>query len=540
MDSQSDFDFDDLPEEQPRESPRGTIILWLVALSWLILLIPLYLVSTTVRAEITRLEAEFQVVQDALISEETPEPEIQALQDDLSQVQGRVDEIEAAYVDIASGHTNWPAVMAAIGNYNPSQLALTSITQSDGLVTLTGRAFDDSVVIAYSRALEESGLFSRVVVQSVKLIATPFATPTSTPVAPGTTVTPTATVTPTVTPTPTPDPLDQYEVDDFKPQPIFLGQPQLHNFYPVYDVDRVEFLAKAGRYYRVSTADLAPGVDTFLTVILGGTTYKNDDREPGALSSEIVFQTRAGSDVMVMVKVTNRGRYDPTSWYQLTVEELVPTPTPTPVPTSTPTTSPTPTPTGTPSPTATPRNTPTPTPDLRDEYEPDSPEPALIDARGETQRHNFYPDDDVDTVKFWAKAGYWYRVSTSDLALRVDTVLTVTVDGTSYVNDDREPHEPGDLSSEVAFQVQTGYGTWALVEVANQGREYGPDRWYSITVEEIVPPPTPTPTSTPSSPSSDSRLPGLASLAHGAFLNTASDASAVEFVIVLELKTGGP
>jgi hypothetical protein len=314
----------------------------------------------------------------------------------------------------------------------------------------------------------------------------------------------------------------------------------LHNFYPVYDVDRVEFLAKAGRYYRVSTADLAPGVDTFLTVILGGTTYKNDDREPGVLSSEIVFQTRAGSDVMAMVKVTNRGRYDPTSWYQLTVEELVPTPTPTPAPTSTPTTSPTPTPTGTPPPTATPRDTPTPTPDLRDEYEPDSPESALIDARGETQRHNFYPEGDVDRVKFWAKSGYWYRVSTSDLALRVDTVLTVTVDGTSYVNDDREPHEPGDLSSEVVFQVQTGYGTWALVEVANQWREYGPNRWYSVTVEEIVPPPTPTPTSTPSSPSSDSRLPGLASLAHGAFLNTTVDASAVEFVIVLELKTGGP
>ena len=186
-------------------------------------------------------------------------------------------------------------------------------------------------MVAYAHDLEESGLFSRVVVQSLKTIATPFATPTSTDVEPtGTPLTPTATITPTVTPTPTPKVSDEYEVDDFEPKIIFLGQSQLHNFYPVYDVDKVEFLAKAGRYYQVFTSDLAPGVDTFLSVSVGVTTYTNDDRGPGDLNSEVVFQVGAGHDADAIVEVTNRGQYGPDKWYQITVEEIVPTPTPTP------------------------------------------------------------------------------------------------------------------------------------------------------------------------------------------------------------------
>ena len=517
MDSGDAFDLDNLAEEaQPRKSPRGTIILWLVAASWIILLIPLYLFSTTVRGEVVRQEANLQAVSESLATVNAPAPELQELTDELARVQGAASDIEAAYSILAASHTNWPAVMAAIGSYNPSQLALTSIAQSGNRITLNGRAIDDTAVIAYSQALEQSGLFSRVIVQSVMLIATPFASPTSATVAPsGTPLTPTATVTPTATLTPTPNPVDAYEVDDFTPKPIFLGQAQSHNFYPVYDVDRVKFLAKARRYYRVSTADLAPGVDTFLTVIVGSNTYINDDREPGALSSEVTFLV-GGSDVETIVKVTNRGEYGPDSYYQITVEEIVPTPTPTPSVTPTPSATPTPTPTGIPTPSATPTNTPTPTPDLRDEYEPDdtTPKPIALDV---TQKHNFFPDNDVDKVEFLAKVGRYYRVFTSGLEPGVDTVLTVVVGGNTYINDDRENGPPGDLSSEIVFQAGTT-DVNALVSVTNR-RQYGPDQWYQVTVEEITPPPTltptstptPTPTETPTPASSSSRPPGVAS-----------------------------
>jgi hypothetical protein len=335
----------------------------------------------------------------------------------------------------------------------------------------------------------------------------------------------------------------------------------LHNFYPTYDVDTVKFVAKAGRYYRVFTSDLAPGVDTFLTVSLGGTTYTNDDGQPGTLSSEIVFQVGTGYDVEVLVKVTNRGKYGPDKWYQITVEEAIPTPTPTPTSTATPTTTPTNT--------ATPTNTPTSTPDPRDVYEPDDTDPQPIPA-GDTQSHNFYPDNDVDRGKFLAKAGRYYRIFTSELALGVDTSLTVSVDGNTYTNDDRQP---GDLSSEVVFQVGTSQDMEALIEVTNRG-QYGSDKWYRITVEEIIPTPTATPTNTPVTPSPtvttppSSKLPGVVSLMPSFALVAPShpwqrmaewtgilpspstsrnrsasgilNPEAVEFVIVLELKAESP
>ena len=549
MTSSDSFDPNDLPEQgQTRGSRQATVILWLVAIGVVVLLVPLYFILSAIRGDVSRLQGDIQTAQESLTSVDVPDPEIQDLMNELDQVQGAISEIETAYSAVAAGHTDWPAVMSAIGSYNPAQITLTSLAQSGNQVTLNGRAIDDSTVIAYSRDLEESGLFSRVVVQSIQSIATPLGTSvaqTSTAtIPPGTPLTPTATTTATVTPTPASDLADEYEVDDFTPQAIFMGQPQLHNFYPVYDVDRVTFLAKAGRYYRVFTSDLAPGVDTFLNISVGGIAYTNDDREPGDLSSEISFQAATGRDANTVVKVTNRGHYGPDSWYQITVEEIVPTPTPTPTPTPVP---PTPTPTPVP-PTPTPTPVPpTPTPDLRDEYEPDDTDSKPI-AIGEVQAHNFFPDNDVDRVKFLAKAGRYYRIFTSDLALGVDTFLEVGLSGTTYTNDDREPN---DLSSEIVFQVEAGYDVDALVKVTNRG-QHGSDKWYQITVEEVVP------TATPSS-SSLLRPPGVASAASGSVLvdrqTTAGragifsplstngyrrawgvfDTEAVEFVIILEL-----
>jgi len=133
---------------------------------------------------------------------------------------------------------------------------------------------------------------------------------------------------------------DEYEPDDSNPQPIAIGETQTHNFYPVDDTDTVRFLAKAERYYRVFTAGLAMGVDTALTVNVGGMIYTNDDREPRDLSSEVTFQVGADRDAEVLVEVTNRDQYGPDKSYRITVEEIIPS---TPTPTSTPTSTPTPT-----------------------------------------------------------------------------------------------------------------------------------------------------------------------------------------------------
>ncbi|MCD6520722.1 MAG: PilN domain-containing protein [Anaerolineae bacterium] len=470
-------------EESPPPIPRLLLGLWLLVIGMVFFFIPLFLVFGGIRAEVRRLQADLKPVQETVEALKTPGPQELELQKRLEEAKASVKALKDAYGQIVAKHADWPAIMEAISTYNPSRLMLTSLKQADLLITLSGRAIDDAAVVAYAHSLEASGLFSRVVVRSIHAVEKPFVTP----VPPSTPITPSLTL--TVTLTPTPDLRDEYELDDFDPKDIFLGQSQHHNFYPLYDVDTVRFLAKAGRLYRVATSNLAPGVDTFLSVNVGGAAYTNDDRKPGDLSSEIVFQVGGSTDVEAVVTVTNRGQFGPEQWYDLIVEEVLPTATPLPTGTVPPSATPTSTWTPTPTSTATATPSPTVTPRLEDDYEPDDAQPSPI-ALGEVQEHTFYPANDVDKVKFLAKAGRYYRVSTFDLTTGVDTFLFVMVGATSYTNDDRAP---GDPSSEVTFGVGMGYDVEAVIEIVNRG-QFGPGKSYRLTVEEIVPTPSPTPT----------------------------------------------
>jgi tRNA A-37 threonylcarbamoyl transferase component Bud32 len=138
---------------------------------------------------------------------------------------------------------------------------------------------------------------------------------------------------------------------------------------------------------------------------------------------------------------------------------------------------------------ATPTFTLSPTPFLADAFEPDDTEPQPF-AIGETQRHNFYRNGDVDSVSFRVKAGRVYAVITSDLSVGVDTVVVVSVAGQQYENDDALA---GSLASEVNFQAIAE--AVAVATISNKG-EYGPNTSYSLTVIELPPTPTPTPTGT--------------------------------------------
>ena len=487
MTMQSPLSPDSPAEQEASPLRRRTIILWLVAIGTASLLIPLYLIFATIRSDTSRLESRVTALRQTLEAPAQPDPETEELLNELADTEESLKELDGAVSDLEDQAVDWPAVMEAIGNYNPAQMTLSSV-ETGNSITLRGLAIADTVVVDYSQDLEETGLFSRVVVQSLRAVATPFATPTAGTGEPTPTSTPS--VTPTATMTVTPVFEDPYEVDDFSPVPIVLGIAQERAFNPLFDVDRVKFLVKAGRYYRVSTADLWPGVDTYLTVDVGGTRYTNDDREPGDFASELVIQG-GQVDIEAFARVSNRGLYGPDRRYELLVEEFIPTPRPTA--------------TVVPTPTET-EIAPTGTPDPRDQYEPDDMVPAPI-ALGQTQLHNFYPTGDVDNISFLAKAGRWYRVATSDLAQGVDTHLAVIVGEDVYTNDDREP---GDLTSEIVFQAGAEDAE-AVVKITNRG-QYGETMYYRVTVEEILPTPTPsrtpTPTNTPvpdSSPTPDLR-----------------------------------
>ncbi len=498
------IDVNILPEQQrPRQLPRRALVLALLAAILAILILSLYFVSASMRSDVASLESDLQRVQNDLISVSTPMPEVLELTSTLALTQALASELEEARSTIAVDRADWPAVMAAIGDYDPDELALDSLAQADNTITLKGRAVDRSIVVAYADDLKASDLFAAVNVQSISAATTPFATATITPevtLTPGVTITPSVTITPGVTITPTvavtPVGPDEYEIDDFQAKDIILGQTQLHNFHPVYDVDKVKFLAKAGRHYRVSTSDLAPAVDTVLDVNVGGNHHTNDDCNPGSgdLSSCVEFQVGTGYDVDATVKITNRGQFGGEKWYQVTVQEIPAPPTPVP-PTATPI-PPTPIPptpippTATPiPPTATPiPPTLTPTPDLRDVYEPDYSEPQPIGV-GETQMHNFYPGPDEDNVTFGVKSGRLYALTTSGLTIGVDTEIVLKIDGVECPgcrNDDADdslvpPEERNFLESEVRF-VPTQDGT-AVATIRNvKDAQYGPNKTYDLTL----------------------------------------------------------
>ena len=155
---------------------------------------------------------------------------------------------------------------------------------------------------------------------------------------------------------------DHYEPDYTAGVPIVVGGSQARLFYPQSDVDRVYFQAQPGHYYVVRTGYLATGVDTLLSVNVGGTYYSNDDRVSGDRSSYVTF-TNTGTDaVTVVATVANKGVFSLLAGYTLYVDDLggaTPTPTPTGTVGPTPTSSitPTPTATGTATVTATPTAT---------------------------------------------------------------------------------------------------------------------------------------------------------------------------------------
>jgi len=320
-----------------------TVALWLAAAGLAALLVSLSFVSGNLRARTAALQGELKPIQATLAKLNTPGPQALATMTALAQVETITARMNALAPTLAARHVDWPAAIVAIGNYDPAQIVLLSVTQNEREIAVKGRAASDTAVAMYTRSLEGAGLFERVVIQSLKTVATPFAPLTRTP---------------TATPTPTLGPQDAYEPDDAQPKDIFLGQPQQHTFFPAEDVDRVRFLAKAGRFYRVYTSDLAPGVDTVVTVRLGNVSYSNDDAKPGTLRSEVAFQV-GGADGQALVEIQNRGSYGPEMSYRVTAEEYIPTPTP--APTATPTPLPAATPLPSPTPTRTPLPSPTPT-----------------------------------------------------------------------------------------------------------------------------------------------------------------------------------
>jgi hypothetical protein len=126
---------------------------------------------------------------------------------------------------------------------------------------------------------------------------------------------PTSTATATFTPnpnspTPTPGPCsDAYETDGLptEAKDILIGTTQRHIICPATDADWVKFYARAGKVYTIRTANLGPGLDTYMYLFdSNGTTVlaQNDDGGDGVSSRLDFYPLR---DDFYYVQVKNAG-----------------------------------------------------------------------------------------------------------------------------------------------------------------------------------------------------------------------------------------
>lgn len=445
------------PVYRPRVVSPIFKILWVVGVCLLVGAIPLWAFTAGTRQQVRELRTSVASAQKTLVALRTPAAEAITLTEQISQTLEMLEALRAAHETALGGRRNWAPALSAMLAYNPERIRLDELYQNGNELTLTGLSLSRDEVLSYASALDRSGAFEEVAIQSLQVSGEPFHTPTATPTA---TITPTRTPTITATTvpgaataTPTLQPYDDYEIDDFDPKPISIGETQNRNFNPIYDVDTATFLGKAGRRYCIQAIPQHYGVDTFLEVSVAGAHYANDDCRPGdpgllacrcpsaegagALASLVEVQVPMPTDQQVYVRITNRDQYGSEQRYVLQVLEVA-----------------------------------------GDAYERDDLVPRPM-AVGEVQERTFYPYGDIDRVSFPVKAGRAYEIRTMDLATGVDTVVTVFLGGQVYTNDDVTT---GDVSSRVEFKAILD--DTASVNITNKGL-YGIDMAYKLQVREV-------------------------------------------------------
>jgi Tfp pilus assembly protein PilN len=291
---------DELDDLDELEAPSGlggksrwSLASWLIVGSLALLFLGLIMVGKTVGGENQFMETRLASIQETLDSDPAPDAEVEQLQSDVAALEAQLFELQAALDELKASRVNIPLALSVVGQYDHNRMRLTGISQSADRLTLSGEADGEDTVYEYAQSMEQTGTFERVVIQSIS--ANPELESWSRPDAPS--------------------------LADVAEE-ILVGQPQLHTFDPVADVDTFLLKPQPGRSYAVYTTNLPPGVDTVLTVSFGDTTLSNDNEGAGLLSSRVEFQAPEERGGEVMIQVVNLGQFGPEMSYLIAVEEL--------------------------------------------------------------------------------------------------------------------------------------------------------------------------------------------------------------------------
>ena len=153
---------------------RQWVALGAVILALLLLLLAFVLVNRSVQNDLARGEATATALGQEQQELQNPGPTVEAMRATLTTTRALADQILTAAPPVG---ILWPQVISVLDRYDPNRLALTSLTQVENRITVTGLAADDEVVVAYAQALEESKRFVTVVLQSLLIVPAPTAPP---------------------------------------------------------------------------------------------------------------------------------------------------------------------------------------------------------------------------------------------------------------------------------------------------------------------------------------------------------------------------
>jgi hypothetical protein len=285
--------------------------------------------------------------------------------------------------------------------------------------------------------------------------------------------TPTPTDTPvpaTATPTPTPSPCrDEFEDDnDWKnAKGLFVRKVQRHVLCGDGDVDWVWFDAVANKPYRIFTSDLADGVDTLILLYSEDAArilQINDDYPGLGLASRIDFTSPVTTRYYLKIQDTaGHGNQDFVYFLHLESDGL---------------------PNGGP---------------CLDAYEDDGlPSTAKEILLGETQTHHFCPEGDADWLFFFGLSGKSYSLTTSELSVGTDTIITVFSGPDTETIIAQDDDGGGGLASRVDFVAPVDGIYYA--QIKNAGDIGGKGQHYNVSFTSGGLPAAPagaTPTPTP-------------------------------------------
>lgn len=153
---------------------RKATVLGFVLVALLLLLVAFWLVDRSIQEDIRTAEATVSTLQTELRQLQTPAPPMLALMSTLTTTRSLAEQIRLA---VPTSGVNWPQVIEALARYDTARVMVTSLTEANRQITITGQAFNDEAVVAYAQAIEDSNLFTTVVVQSIRVIPAPTATP---------------------------------------------------------------------------------------------------------------------------------------------------------------------------------------------------------------------------------------------------------------------------------------------------------------------------------------------------------------------------